>query len=372
MNEGVVLVLGGYGCVGRTIAGLLLEQTQADVVIAGRDVARAEDVAAGLRRASSSERVTSRRADASDRASLLEAFRGARMVVVTTTTPALVTQIAQAALDSGCDYLDTLVSESTVDDLGELAGAIADDGRVFITQAGFHPGLPAVLIRHAAPSFDDYEAAIVGMAMNARFERPEQAAELIPLVSDFKADICKDGSWRQATYRDAVTLDMGAGFGRVKLMPMPMPEIRRMQAQYGLRDCGVYVSGFNWFVDYVVMPLILVTQKIKGGSGTRLLSSLLVWGVNTFSSPREGVTLVNEATGSKNGERTAVRVVVEHDDAYLLTAAPVVACLKQYLEGSLPTGLSMMGHVVDDKRLLRDMTVMGARLRTEPATRRGT
>ncbi|KOT78363.1 hypothetical protein ADK70_34445 [Streptomyces rimosus subsp. pseudoverticillatus] len=365
MNGNAVLVLGGYGCVGRTIAGLLLKETQVDVVIAGRDRARAEQAAADLGRASSSSRVTATHADAADRDSLLRAFGDARMAVVTTTTPALIPQVAQAALDCGCDYLDTLVSASTIDDLGGLTNSVARDGRVFITQAGFHPGLPAVLIRHGSRLLDDYEAAIVGVAMNARFERPEQATELIPLIADFKADICRDGTWRKATYRDAVRMDMGGRFGRIKLLPMPMPEIKQVQALYGLRDTGVYISGFNWFVDYLVTPLILLTQRAKKGSAMRPLTRLLVWGINTFSSPYQGVALVNEATGRKNGEKTTVRVVAEHDDAYLFTAIPVVACLKQYLEGGLPAGVWMMGHVVDDEWLLRDMALMGASFRTE-------
>lgn len=366
MRDDAVLILGGYGLVGRTIAALLLRETPVNVIIAGRDTTRADTVAAELRSASANGRVSTRYADAADLGSLREALRGVRMVVNTTTAPSLAGQVSRAALDSDCDYLDTLISESTIEDLGALTEEIVGKRRVFITQAGFHPGLPAVLIRRAAAGFDDCRSAIVGMAMNAHFERPGQAAEIIPLVADFKADICTSGRWRQATFRDAITMDMGPRFGRVRLVPMPMPEIRATQRQYGLRDTGVYVSGFNWFVDNIVMPLIFVTQKVRKGSLTRPLAALFVWGVNRFSPPYEGVVMVCEASGTKNGSNSAVRITAEHDDAYMFTAIPVVACVKQYLDGALPVGPAMMGLAVDDERLCRDMEAMGMRLNLEP------
>ncbi len=368
MKRNTVLILGGYGGVGRSLARLLLKETTVDIIIAGRHKEKADDFAASLRREFPDNRVTCRYADASDLESLLKAFQGVQLVIVLTTTPNFIKQIGQAALDSGCDYLDILVSESTFHDLDELASSIRQQKRIFITQAGFHSGLPAVFVRYGAQYFGKYERAIIAMAMNARFERAEQAAEIIPLVAEFKADICKAGSWRKATYRDAITIEMGKRFGKMKLFPIQMAEIKRTQEMFNLSETGVYVSGFNWFVDYLVMPIILVTQTIKKGLATGLLVKLFTWGVNTFSSPYQGVVFLNEAEGMKDGKRIKVRIVAEHEDAYLFTAIPVVACLKQYFDGVLPPGLWMMGHVVDEKALFSDMEKMGARIRTEMVT----
>lgn len=361
-----VVVLGGYGAVGRVIAEVLLSQTPVDVVIAGRDADRAEEVVSRLRAWWPDGRVRACHADASDPASLSAAFTGARLVVVTTTTPDLLATIARAAIDAGADYMDILVSDSSAADLEPLAAEAVATGRVMVTQAGFHPGLPSVLIRRVAGRFDAIEAARVGMAMNARFERPEQVAELFPLIADFSADICVHGTWRKATYRDGITMQMGPVFGKAKLLPMPMPEIRATQAEFGLRDVAVYVSGFNWFVDNVVIPLIMVTQKIKRGSMVGPLSRLFVWGVNRFSPADDSVAMVTQASGTDAGRPRHVRLVVEHDNTYEFTAIPVVACVKQLLDGALPAGLGMMGHLVEPERLLRDMESMGVLVRWEP------
>jgi hypothetical protein len=365
MEKDTFLLLGGYGGVGRPLARLLLKETRVDLVIAGRRKEKADEFSATLNQEFPGKRVTSRHADASDRDNLHKAFRGVRLVIVLTTTPDLIQQIGQAALDSGCDTLDILVSASTVRDLGGLAPAIQQQKRIFITQAGFHPGLPSVFVRYAAQYFDRYEKAIIAMAMNARFEQAEQAAEIIPMISDFQAELCKAGTWRKATFSDTVTLEMGSRIGRKQLFPIQMEEIKRTQEMFHLNDTGVYVSGFNWFVDYLVMPVIMVTQKIKKGMATDLLCNLFAWGVNTFSSPYQGVVLLNEAEGMKDGKREKVRIVAECEDAYLFTAVPVVACLEQYLDSALPEGLWMMGHVVDEKRLFGAMERMGITIRIE-------
>jgi saccharopine dehydrogenase-like NADP-dependent oxidoreductase len=365
INNRSILILGGYGGVGRFLARLLLRETQVDLIIAGRRKEKADAFAAVLQREFLHSRVSSLYADASNQESLINAFGGVRLVIVLTTTPDFIKQIGQAALLSGCDYLDILVSESAFHDLKELASPIRQQGRIFITQAGFHPGLPAVFVRYGAQYFDRYDKATVAMAMNARFERAEQAAEIIPLLSEFRAEIYKDGAWRKATYRDVVNVDMGNRFGTMKLFPIAMEEMKQAQEMFNLAETGVFVSGFNWFVDYLVMPVIFLTQKIRKGFATDLLLKLFTWGVNRFSSPDQGVVFLNEAEGMKDGKKIKVRIIAEHDEAYLFTAIPVVACLKQYLNGALPAGLWMMGHVVDEKKLFDDMEKMGVRIRTE-------
>lgn len=365
MKASSVLILGGYGGVGRSLARLLLKETPVEIIIAGRHIEKANEFTATLHREFPNNCVASRYADASNVENLRKAFQNVQLVINLTTAPNLIKQIGRAALDSGCDYLDILVSASTFHDLNELASSIRQQKRIFITQAGFHPGLPAAFVRYGAQYFDKYESAIIAMAMNARFERAEQAAEIIPLIAEFKADICKDGAWRKATYSDIITMEMGKRFGTKQLFPIQMEEIRQTQQTFNLNETGVYVSGFNWFVDYLVMPIILVTQKIKKGLAAGVLVRLFTWGVNRFSSPYQGVVLLNEAEGMKDGKKIRMRIVAEHEDAYLFTAIPVVAFLKQYFDGGIPPGLWMMGHAVEEKRLFRDMEKMGVEIRTE-------
>lgn len=72
-----------------------------------------------------------------------------------------------------------------------------------------------------------------------------------------------------------------------------------------------------------------------------------------------------EVEGEENGNPKSISFSLNHEDPYFLTAAPVVCCLLQYLEGAIPAGLKMMAHAVDPSRLLEDFERMGIRLQSE-------
>jgi hypothetical protein len=56
--------------------------------------------------------------------------------------------------------------------------------------------------------------------------------------------------------------------------------------------------------------------------------------------------------------------MLEHKDEYLLTAAPTVACLLQYLDGSIrKPGLWFQANVVEPNRFFEDMARMGLPLK---------
>ncbi len=263
-------------------------------------------------------------------------------------------------VNAGIDYLDIHFQQSIVLILNGLAPDIEKAGRCFITQAGFHPGLPAAFVRGAALHFSRYKRAVIGMAMNARIEKPESVYELIDEISDYQSDLFKEGKWKKGGYHDAIKIDFGSSFGIRTCYPMQMEEIKPLPEMFGLEEVGIYVAGFNWFVDYIVFPLAVILTKIRKGMGRGFLAKLMVWGINTFSSPNQGVVFILEADGEKNGKPVRVRIVAEHNDAYYFTAIPVVACLLQYLDGGIvKPGLWMMGHIVEPARLMKDMERMG-------------
>ncbi|MDP3979920.1 MAG: saccharopine dehydrogenase NADP-binding domain-containing protein [Chlamydiota bacterium] len=355
-----IVVLGAYGGTGKVVCEWLLKATSVDLVIAGRRIEKANALAERLRKVFPDRMIKPVYADASNRESLLKAFLGQRMVVVASTTTSYVKQVAESALDVGIDYLDYHFESKGLPILNALSARISREGRCFITQAGFHPGLPSAFVRYAAPNFDQYNKASIGMAMQAHIEKAESVYELVDAIADYKADLFKDGQWRQGTYKDVKKFDFGSRFGVRSCYPIQMGEMRPLPEMFDLQETGVYVAGFNWFVDSLVFPLAYILFKIKKGLGRHLIAKLMVWGLQRFSGSQQGVSFVLETEGMHNGEALAVRIMAEHNDAYAFTAIPIIACLRQYLDGSfLKPGLWMMGHLVDPVRLFKDMTEMG-------------
>lgn len=129
-----------------------------------------------------------------------------------------------------------------------------------------------------------------------------------------------------------------------------------------LGELGIYSAGLNWFVDYLVIPAAFALGKVSNGLGRAMLTNLMVWGLKQFSPPEEEVVLVLEAKGRCKADRVNVRLVVEHKDAYYITAAPVVACIRQYLDGMIKPGLNILGHAVDPELLIEDLRRMGIKM----------
>ena len=125
------------------------------------------------------------------------------------------------------------------------------------------------------------------------------------------------------------------------------------------------MAGSNWLADFIVFPLVLLGLKIAPNTLMKPLGKLTWWGMQQSPPPYVTALQVNVKgeTSTKDGKVVDVQVRLEHKDSYEMTVIPVVACLLQYLDGTLPkSGLHLMGQVVEPQRLMRDMERMGFRL----------
>ena len=366
MKENItILVLGGYGGTGKVFCRYLLKETNVNVIVAGRRLEKAEELADKLKKEFLADRISARYADASDVESLRKAFHDIDFVLVAATTTKWANQIAETALETSIDYLDIYYQQDIYPLLETINPRIKQAGRCFITQAGFHPGLPAVYVRKGAQYFDRYDKAIIAFAMNARIEESESVLEIVDSIADYKPEFYQDGKWRIGTYKDAIKIDYGKRFGVRSSMPLDMVEIKPLPEMFRLRETGVFTTGFNWFTDYLLFPLMMLSHKIKKGSFRHFWAKLLIFGINRFSSAEEGVVFLLQAEGEKDGTRQKIEIFSEYDSGYDFTVIPVIACLKQYFDGSIrKPGLWMMGHLVDHDRLLGDMEKMGVKIQT--------
>lgn len=371
MAQTTIVILGGYGTTGWLIADLLLRYSDVRVVIAGRNAQKASQAADRLSAAFPS-RVTAAQADAADAESLKAVLRGAAMLVVASSTADYTRQIAEAALAANCDYLDIQISETKLAVLREMKPRIRAAGRCFITDGGFHPGLPAALVRYVAPQFDQLQSANVGSVIKVDFSQlalsESTACEMVDMCRRFVMECYRDGCWRQASWRSTngyQRMDFGQPFGWQWCVPMGLAEMRALPEQVpALQETGFFVGGFNAFTDYVVMPLTMLGMRIWPSRLRRPLARLMLWSVRRFSKPPFGTRLKVEARGIREGRIKTVDLMLSHPDGYVFTAVPVVATVMQWLDGTIRRpGLWLQGNLVEPERLMKDMQRMGIEVR---------
>jgi hypothetical protein len=161
-----IAILGGYGNTGLRLARILATSGHAGVMLLGRDDARLRAAADRVGR-EARRQVTWRAADASSGPSLRAALEGASLLVVASSTTAHAATVARTALEAGVDYLDTRLSIRTKHGaLEALRPAVEKRGLCFITDGGFHPGVPGATVRYAALRLPSLTTANVGGSFN--------------------------------------------------------------------------------------------------------------------------------------------------------------------------------------------------------------
>lgn len=365
-NHTVILILGGYGFTGTLLARHLLEQTKAGIILAGRHPEKARLLADELNAAFDGQRVSFRRVDAASREELLQALAGVDLLLVAAPATRYAETVIRAALDAGVDYLDVQLDAQKLALLKSLAPDIESAGRCFITEAGFHPGLPAAMVRHAAAQLDRLEEATVAGYLNMGRSMPYSDAvdELMEAFRHYEAQTYRDGRWTEPGQYTTREIDFGGEIGPRRCFSMFFEELRDLPVMYPtLRELGFYMASTHWLVDWVITPLVMAGLKIPSARLTRRLGKLMWWGMQNFSRPPYMVEIFVEARGEKDGAPTAIRAAVAHKDGYELTAIPVIACLKQYLDGAARRpGLWCMGHLVEPERLFADLSAMGVQV----------
>lgn len=166
----------------------LLAHTTVDVIIAGRSLEKARAFVNEL----DSPRVSARQIDASDLRSLEQALQGVTLCLVAAPTTHHAETVIRACINSHVDYLDVQFSSQKLHALYAAEKEIQKAGLCFITETGYHPGLPSVLVRNTIGKLDVVKSALVAGYLNMKsLPYTEAVDELMEGFIDYGAGIQK-------------------------------------------------------------------------------------------------------------------------------------------------------------------------------------
>ena len=371
MADATILILGGYGETGRRLARYLLASTTCRILLAGRDGKKAETLASEFNDSLISDRVAGVQVDASDRDSVRKALQGVSIFIQA--GPALpvsvVKGLAEEVLNAAADWIDIQLDPSQAAALATYEERIREEGRCFITQGGFHPGLPAVLIRWAARHAPQLDTAQVSSFLNQKAGLPFTSGvdELIEMFRSYEAHMLRHGRWEKISgskMADYPKVTFPFGIGKRMTTPMDMDELKSLTDVIPtIRESGFTIGGFNWVTNYIISPIIMAGLRAFPFISLRAWGRLFCWSCRAFARPPYGVVIQVKARGHKNGQEYDLNLALYHDDGYDLTAIPVVATIQQLLDGSVHTpGLYFQAWLPEPTRMIRDMQKMGVKV----------
>jgi len=351
-----VLLVGATGYAGKKLANYLLKDTDATIILAGRSRAKLNELYSGLRQQDLAHRSELLVLDAMNPEFAVPGDFDL-LVNATAEGPHNVNLI-QTCLDHRADWIDMQMTNELLNPPPALRESIESAGRCFVIQAGFHPGVIASLVRYAGRQLEVMDSAIVGSVIRDQSGLPYTTgfSELVASFRDYKSEIYRDGQWQKLKYAGYPKLKSEYGFGEQLAYPVEMTELRRLaELMPDLKETGFFVAGFNWFADYIVTPLIMLSSRVAPRQTEAPLGRLLSWSIKRFSRPPYGTVLQVDAKGQHERQPVTFRLSLFHEDAYVLTAIMVVAMIKQMLNGEVKPGIQLMGLCCDPVQLFEDI-----------------
>lgn len=362
-----VLVLGGYGNAGSQIVELLLAGSDCSVVVAGRRLDQAQALVDELDRRipGAAARLSATAADAADRAGLTALLPDVDVLVAASSTAPYTVPTVEACLATGTDYLDIQLSNAKVAAVRARSVAALRAGVMLVTDGGFHPGVPAAMVRHAHERMPFLTTAVIGsvIAQDWRALKPlarSTVDELMTEFRDFRYEEFRDGRWASA--RRSRPFTFPSPFGTRKCAAMGLTEMHEVtaNAQY-LRDVGFYVGGFNPVVDRLIIPIGYMGMKVSPQFTKRRVGPWMERALVRYSKPPFATIL--QLDGGQAGERPRPLLRVGHADGYTMTAAPAVAAVLQMLDpAARQPGAHLQGTMVEPQRFFTDLATLGVRV----------
>ncbi|MFD0664937.1 saccharopine dehydrogenase NADP-binding domain-containing protein [Thermocatellispora tengchongensis] len=150
---GRIVILGGYGAVGREAAGALSRWYPGEIVVAGRDPGKARPVTGAV----------PLRLDVRDQAAVERAVTGAHAVLMCAERDNA--RVARSCLDRGVHYLDVSASHRLLARIERLNGHARSRSVTALLSVHLAPGVTNLLARHCVTAPGDAEEVRIGVLL---------------------------------------------------------------------------------------------------------------------------------------------------------------------------------------------------------------
>lgn len=323
-----ILVLGGYGRIGRELLRRLRGEPDVQCVLGGRDVVRGSRVASDLG-------VDFVPLDVTRAASINSALDGAFAAVHVAGPFQWRDQaVASACIRRGAHYLDLADTRSFILGIGALDERARTNGVTVLSGAGINPALSSALVQELAPAFDRIDAIHVSFCAQAPGGPAALQAQLAEAGRPIKR--LDSGRWQKVRVGSAMAeVTFSAPLGRCRLYGQDAADLELFPKRFGAATVRCQVS----YAPSLMQLLRAIGQLHNLGllpHPERLAPSLM-----RVPGSAVSCTGLRVAVHGIKADAALSREIelLAHRDAGLLPLAPVLALLRRWQRGeTVPPG----------------------------------
>lgn len=357
-----LLILGGTGNAGFSIAQQLLKETNLSLIISSRNAEKAHFTAGELNAHSSDEwsyRTTGIQLDPNNQTELKNVLNQVDAVIVAA-SGIDTAKLAEALIATHKDCIDIRENPDKQRVLQHYHSQFVENNVFYLSESGCFPGLPTLLIRYLLKQMPHADHAIANISIQMDWKKYPFSKTTIKEFTEnlqyFQSKVWYKNHWKSVnSWRDIAKIKFDKNLGAKTCIPMLLPETIALVEQFPhLQYLNARITGFNPVVDYFIMPLLQWT--------TFPLSNILEWGLKRFSKPPFGMYFQAEVFHS-NDRRHSLKISVNHSEGYELTAISITASVLQCLKTEQKTaGLHLQGLWAEPIDFIEHLKRMGTQV----------
>lgn len=330
-----VLILGGSGRIGRSVATDLVRQTPVEITIAGREPQTGNQVAQAL-----GSQVQFLALDLADQAGLQRAI-AASSLVVHCAGPFVHrdARVLQTCIQEGVNYVD--VSDNRAFTLKALAQKAAAEaaGITAVVNTGIFPGISNSMVRRDVEQLDQAERIHLSyvVAGSGGAGVTVMRTTFLGLQEPFTARL--NGDWQTvAPYSDLEVVEFPQPYGQAPVYWFDVPETLTLPQSFPVQSVITKFGSVPNYYNYVTWGLAhwLPKRWLKNPA----VIEFLAWGSHTTTQLTDrfsgiGVAIRSAVTGVKEGQSTQVISTLYQKDTAIAAGYGTGSIAQLLLSGEL-------------------------------------
>lgn len=336
-----ILILGGYGNFGKRISESLAKQSNICLLIAGRNLGKAEQLCKKLASENTAAELKPVALDIfnEDFSRQLKAL--SPFLVIHTSGPfqGQDYRVPQACIDAGAHYIDLADDRRFVCDIIKLDEQAKAKDILVVSGASSVPGLSSTVIDHYTKEFSQIDSIDIAIAPGNRAERGEATVKAILSYTGHAIKIFENGEWiNKFGWMSPHKIDFGNTVGKRLLANVDVPDLELFPVRYAPVRSVNFQAGLELsFLHWTMVGMAWLAKKGIVKNWSLLVKPIVAtsnWFINLGSDIGGMMIKISGVDANQQPKEILWRLTAEHGVGPYIPTLSAIILAQQLIEGT--------------------------------------